>query len=319
MDSAHNLTDSAAWGEGDRKPVPDPTALTTENLIREIAHLKELIEGQIRFLRAEFEEYKEGHVERHQEVVNGRIEALRVSTDEKVAALRTNLEQKAVDVDLRYQQRYDAQKDALNAAVVAQQTAVDAAFKAQQEAIAAALNAVDKAATRVEETTEKKFALVDKSMATVSMLSDKTGELGERIEAIDRITDAKFVTYRTLLDSEAEKVKLALDANDKALSKADIGVEKRFEGVEQIRAQVNSQANMFVPRQESDQRFTALSARVDALIAGHDSMLADIKSRLDRTEGKSGGYATSGTALIAGIGAIATLITIVTGIILIVN
>lgn len=307
------------WDDGERRPIPDPTSLTTENLTREINHLKELLEGQISFLRGEFEEYKAGHVERHHEVVNGRIEAVRVSTDDKIVALRTNIEQKAVDLDLRYQQRYDAQKEALAAALVAQQTAVEAAFKAQQEAISAALTAVDKAATRIETTTEKKFHLVDQSMATVAMLSDKTEKLAERIEAIDRITDAKFVTYRTLLDSEAEKVKLALDANDKALSKADVGVEKRFEGVDLLRRQVNEQANTFVPRQESDQRFTSLGARVDAMFSSHDVMLADIKSRLDRTEGKSGGYSASGSMLVGGIGVIATLITIVTAIILVVN
>lgn len=86
--------------------------------------------------------------------------------------------------------------------------------------------------------------------------------LQQAAEQIRELTDAKFVTYETLITSQAEKVKLALDATEKAIAvadqvtsraieKAEIANEKRFESVNEFRGQLGDQARTFMPRTEA--------------------------------------------------------------------
>lgn len=79
------------------------------------------------------------------------------------------------------------------------------------------------------------------------------------------LTDAKFVTFRALLEGNAEKVALALAAADKAVSKAETATEKRFEAVNEFRSALNdattasvAAAANFVTREMLDDRLNAL-------------------------------------------------------------
>lgn len=90
------------------------------------------------------------------------------------------------------------------------------------------------------------------------------------IEQAEKLNDAKFVTYRALIDSQAEKVALALTASEKAITKAETAAEKRFESVNEFRGQLTDQAATFITRREFEQwrdstqeRVNELKARVD--------------------------------------------------------
>ncbi len=63
--------------------------------------------------------------------------------------------------DLKDQQRYDAQTDAVKTALLAQQTAMQAALVAQQTAVQAAQAAAEKAVNKAEVAAEKRFDAVN--------------------------------------------------------------------------------------------------------------------------------------------------------------
>jgi len=210
---------------GDSRPVPDPTALTTENLLREISHLRELTEAQL------------------------------------------------TEMDRRHEVRHIQQTDAVRNALLA----------------------------------------VDKET------SAELRRLAERVDAVERLSEAKFVTLRTLGDLQAEKVALALESADKAVSKAEAANERRFDSVNDFRGQLADQVSRFVPRTELAAQLEALAARIDAALSSISTAITDAKKRLDNAEGRSGGFASSGAVAVAVVGFVATLLSIATAIILIVN
>lgn len=102
--------------------------------------------------------------------------------------------------------------------------------------------------------------------------------LTERVSALDRLLEAKFVTFEVLVTSQAEKVKLALDAADKAVNKAEIATEKRFENMNEFRGQLADQAASLVSRAEFHTKSEALAEK-----------LSDLTDRLNRAEGSEKG------------------------------
>lgn len=101
----------------------------------------------------------------------------------------------------------------------------------------------------------------------------------DQISSVDRITDAKFVTFRTLIDSQAEKVALALAAADKAVTKAEAATEKRFEGVNEFRAALNDQT-----------RLQVTTDKFDSVVDGLNGRIRSLEARIEKAEGsRSGG------------------------------
>lgn len=90
-------------------------------------------------------------------------------------------------------------------------------------------------------------------------------DLDDLAARVTALTEAKFVTYRTLIDSQAEKVKLALDAADKAVSKSEASMEKRFDAVNEFRGQLADQARTFMPRTEAIQLADQATQRIREL------------------------------------------------------
>lgn len=136
--------------------------------------------------------------------------------------------------------------------------------------------------------------------ADVARLVEQVVALGERITALDALTEAKFVTYRVLVDAQADKVALALAAADKAVSKAELATEKRFEGVNEFRGQLTDQARTFMPRTESD-----------AAIQRQAERLQELTDRINRTEGHGAGEKDNKAGLYAALAALAVVISIV--------
>src|SRR5580704_3161912 len=65
-------------------------------------------------------------------------------------AIRHAMEASQAATDLRYQQRFEAQSDALAAAFLSQQTAMQTAFTVAEKAVQAALAAADRAVSKAE-------------------------------------------------------------------------------------------------------------------------------------------------------------------------
>ncbi len=64
-------------------------------------------------------------------------------------------------MELRYQQRYDAQTKAVETAMTAQQTAMRTALDASDKSVAAAMAAAEKGVTKAEVAADKRFDLLN--------------------------------------------------------------------------------------------------------------------------------------------------------------
>ena len=102
----------------------------------------------------------------------------------------------------------------------------------------------------------------------------------------------RFDAQNTALDAARlaakEGVTTALTAAEKAVNKAEIAAEKRFESVNEFRAQLTDQAATFLQRNEYE---TAHQSVVEKI--------ADLSARLDRTEGAKTGLDSGWKILIA--------------------
>lgn len=281
----------------------DPSALATEALLREIRHLRDVLDARVAAAERSLAEYKINHHDVHVTVV-----------DAAIANLHTLIATRFADTELRYEQRYVAQREAVEAAFLAQQTATQAALASADKAVNSALQAADKAVAKAEALNERRFETMTAVTAAVNSLNSRVEELHAKVDGLSGLTDAKFVTFRTLVDSQAEKVGIALASSDKAVSKAEVANERRFESVNEFRAQLSDQASRLISRTEASAMNDSLAARLDATLGGIEAAVIDIKTRMDRAEGKSGGYSSSGALVVAIVGIIGTVMAIIIGI-----
>jgi hypothetical protein len=131
----------------------------------------------------------------------------------------------------------------------------------------------------------------------LSLLHDLDLNHSQRHQAFDRLTDAKFVTQRVMMESQAEKVALALAAADKAISKSEQATEKRFESVNEFRKTLSDQAANFISRREFEVLREAQAQRT-----------LEFSARLDKAEGRSSGLDAAWVYLVGAFGIIAALV-----------
>lgn len=162
-------------------PGPDPSTLSTAQLLREISSLEKLLNQRIDHLEEAALRFREDSNTRS-------VEVLKIIDD------------KLNERDLRAQQRFDASQQALLAAMAAAEKSNQAAMEASDRAIGAALLAAKEAVLKAEMANEKRFASVNEFRQT---LSDQTLSFIPRAEA-----DVK-------IGALAEKIDIALSRADK--------------------------------------------------------------------------------------------------------
>ncbi|MFI5222663.1 MAG: hypothetical protein ACHQX3_00210 [Nitrospirales bacterium] len=139
----------------------------------------------------------------HKEGIKELAETMRLTA----GAAKTATDAASIAMDLRYQQRFEAQSDALAAAFLSQQTAMQTALAAAKEAVVAALAAADRAVAKAEAAADKRFEALNELR---SMLQDIVNTMMTRIEGDQRfkvVTDkvedanAKIVALGARLDT----------------------------------------------------------------------------------------------------------------------
>jgi hypothetical protein len=101
-------------------PVPDPSLLTTAALDREVAHLQQLLAGQIDDIAKDLARFQDNHDERHRDVVGAAISHLKELCEVKFSGVATRFEER----DLRFAQRDADSNEAIKAALSAAKEAV---------------------------------------------------------------------------------------------------------------------------------------------------------------------------------------------------
>jgi hypothetical protein len=122
----------------------------------------------------------------------------------------------------------------------------------------------------------------------------------------ERIT-ALEMDLRASIAAVAATAKQDAVAQKEAVTKAEVANERRFEGVNEFRAQLADQAGSFISRKESD----ATQLRNEAGLAALKETLADVKDRITRSEGRGAGLNAGWLIAVAAIGIIGTIAGIV--------
>lgn len=122
----------------------------------------------------------------------------------------------------------------------------------------------------------------------------------EKEERYLAIFSEKESRYNQKFDDQERALLLSLDAATKAVTKAEIATEKRFESVNEFRGTLSDQSNRMMPRVESEQRHQATNDRFISL-----------QSRLDKIEGRTGGLSAGWIVLVQIISTFIAIVSVV--------
>jgi len=134
-----------------------------------------------------------------------------------------------------------------------------------------------------------------------------------------KLLDERYVTQVEGVDKAFKAadtaVQAALRSAEKATEKAENASEKRFEAVNEFRGQLADQANTFLPRAEGNVRFNSLAEKTDQNLARITELELRLSARLDLDAGKSVGINATVVYVLAGLGALGTIVAIIIAII----
>jgi hypothetical protein len=104
------------------------------------------------------------------------------------------------------------------------------------------------------------------------------------------LVDANDKRYEEQFAALREKFEAAINAADRAVTKAETAAEKRFEGVNEFRNTLSDQQRTLMPRAETEIRFKALEEKLDRV---QDALAA----RQNQGEGFGSGWKAAATVL----------------------
>lgn len=143
---------------------------------------------------------------------------------------------------------------------------------------------------------------------------ERLARVEEQIHSLDRIVDEKFVTLGTIQKLEADKTALALASDRRAIDKAEFANEKRFEGVNEFRAQLGDQAASFITRVEHNSVIDSIKTEHTSYVKSMSEKFDDVKTRLDKAEGRGVGLNAGWIYLLGVVAAIGTFVSIIVAI-----
>jgi Flp pilus assembly protein TadB len=91
--------------------------------------------------------------------------------------------------------------------------------------------------------------------------------LAERITNLRDIVNERDHRYEDRFTAMDEKTSLALNSSEKAVTKAEIAQEKRFDNTNEWRAAMQDRDRQQMPRQEIEQRFSAMKTQQNWVVA----------------------------------------------------
>ena len=123
-----------------------------------------------------------------------------------------------------------------------------------------------------------------------------TDALVTRITALEKLLDEREDRTKERFASMKIAVDAALAAADRAVTKAEIATEKRFEGVNEFRETLRDQASTLMPRSEYSVQHQALEEKVE-----------QVTERVTELARKD--WSTVGAYIVGAIGIVAMILT----------
>jgi hypothetical protein len=188
----------------DWKPVPDPTALTTDQLRRELAGLREILETRLDGMDKATGVLDET-VNRTPTVIQSAVAAFHAVYDERFSSANQQIDGLRGIYDERFssvQKQFRERDVRTDQAATASASALAAALQAAKEAVFEQAQAAAKAAEKTELSFTKQIDQIGLQISTVAKgFDDRIGELKERI---DRGEGSSAGTAAQLLDQRAD-------------------------------------------------------------------------------------------------------------------
>lgn len=130
----------------------------------------------------------------------------------------------------------------------------------------------------------------------VQVLGQEKSE-NERFSSVDQRFRAAETGLKAALDALRDNTLLAFAASEKAIQKAEVAAEKRFEAVNEFRRTLADQTATFMPRMQTEAMVSNVNEKVDALAV-----------RMDRSEGRGSGLQDGWGYLVGGIGLLISIL-----------
>lgn len=135
----------------------------------------------------------------------------------------------------------------------------------------------------------------DKSLVSLKEYFEKLREAD--LKAIEATIGRVEETNEKRFQAQDTAVRTAFDASKEAIIKSEIGVEKRSDAVYVTITKLQDSLTAVMPRSEAEQRFSALSEKIDLL-----------KADSDTGAGKTSGMDKSWMILLGAVGGLATIV-----------
>jgi len=141
----------------------------------------------------------------------------------------------------------------------------------------------------------------------INLLNDR---LSRELTSADLRYQQRYDAQNKALDAAllaAEKaVNTALAAAKEAVTKAEMAAERRFEAVNEFRAQLADQAGTFMPRAEAEARISTNAEKV----AETNTRLGELAARVDRNDGRTSGHGDSTRNLVTIMGLLIAVVSV---------
>lgn len=200
---------------GGSRPVPDPTILTTQQLNREIAAMRDYIDGQISVGRERLDaidkatELRLGTIDHIPARIDEKVETLKAVTIEHLSRFDQQLEDRTIWLEEKFvsiKQRFDERDTRSERESRDNKVAVDAAFAAQKEAASEQNKsntlAIDKSEVAQKETVNKLAELFQTS----------TNGLGQQIADLKERQANQEANLQTFIASQAGQKQGGVDS-----------------------------------------------------------------------------------------------------------
>jgi hypothetical protein len=219
-------------GMEDRRPIPDPTILTTQQLLRAIADQREYFLAQFEATRQSFSSQIDGQRQYFLSQLESRDRATILSNThvlEQIAHLERLMLEKFASVGTQFDERDTRVRETATATKVA----VDAALQAAEKAVDKSNEAFALSVAKSEAATTKQIdAMQDSYQKLFEALRERMGTAENRLERIDiQVSSSSGLPDRIrTIEGRVERVDLQAAAASALPDRISV-LERHFEGM----------------------------------------------------------------------------------------
>lgn len=131
--------------------------------------------------------------------------------------------------------------------------------------------------------------------------------LKEHYDALIKLQNDDF---NQLLKERDERMVQRYNSMELAVNKAEVATEKRFEGVNEFRAQLGDQSRTLMPRIETEVLIKNINDKIETSNKSINDKITALTTKIEKTENVKAGGSAMVAYIIAGISLIITVITL---------